>query len=63
MHGGELYHSEFNKRMRGEGIYAEMIAQRVEKSRVRYGLAKDMPALRCDLFEVPFERDGQLALF
>ena len=63
MHGGELYHAEFNKRMRGEGIYAEMIAQRVEKARVRYGLAKDMPALRCDLFEVPFERDGQLALF
>ncbi|WP_299420361.1 PA0069 family radical SAM protein [uncultured Shimia sp.] len=63
MHGGELYHAEFNKRMRGEGIYAEMIAQRVEKARVRYGLDKDMPALRCDLFEVPFERDGQLALF
>ncbi|MFY0661051.1 MAG: PA0069 family radical SAM protein [Shimia sp.] len=63
MHGGELYHAEFNKRMRGEGIYAEMIAQRVDKARVRYGLDKDMPALRCDLFEVPFERDGQLALF
>lgn len=63
MHGGELYHAEFNKRMRGEGIYAEMIAQRVEKARVRYGLEKEMPKLRCDLFEVPFARDGQLALF
>ncbi len=63
MHGGELYHSEFNKRMRGEGIYAEMIAQRVEKARVRFGLDKEMPKLRCDLFEVPFERDGQLSLF
>jgi DNA repair photolyase len=63
MHGGELYHSEFNKRMRGEGIYSEMIAQRVEKARVRFGLDKEMPKLRCDLFEVPFERDGQLSLF
>lgn len=63
MHGGELYHAEFNKRMRGEGIYAEMIAQRVEKARVRFGLDKDMPKLRCDLFEVPLARGGQLALF
>ncbi len=63
MHGGELYHAEFNKRMRGEGIYAEMIAQRVEKARVRFGLDKEMPKLRCDLFEVPLARDGQLALF
>jgi DNA repair photolyase len=63
MHGGELYHAEFNKRMRGEGIYAEMIAQRVEKARVRFGLDKEMPKLRCDLFEVPLERDGQLSLF
>lgn len=63
MHGGELYHAEFNKRMRGEGIYAEMIAQRVEKARVRFGLDKEMPKLRFDLFEVPLARDGQLALF
>ena len=49
--------------MRGEGVYAEMIAQRVEKARKRFGLAKEMAKLRCDLFEVPFERDGQLALF
>lgn len=63
MHGGELYHAEFTKRMRGEGVYAEMIAQRVEKARKRFGLAKEVPALRRDLFAVPFERDGQLALF
>ncbi|MCH2066745.1 MAG: PA0069 family radical SAM protein [Shimia sp.] len=63
MHGGELYHAEFNKRMRGEGIYAEMIAKRVEKARVRFGLNEEMPKLRCDLFEVPLARDGQLALF
>ena len=63
MHGGSLYHAEFNKRMRGKGIYAEMIAQRVQKARVRFGLDTEMPKLRCDLFEVPLARDGQLALF
>ncbi len=63
MHEGELYSSEFGRRMRGDGIYAEMIAQRVEKARIRFGLSKEVPELRCDLFQVPFERDGQLALF
>ncbi len=63
MHDGAVYSAEFGRRMRGEGIYAEMIAQRFEKARKRFGLSKDMPELRKDLFEVPLARDGQLALF
>ena len=63
MHGGDVYEAAWGKRMRGEGIYAEMIAQRVKKARLRYGLAEALPELRCDLFEIPLARDGQLALF
>ncbi|GAA6178891.1 PA0069 family radical SAM protein [Shimia sp. NS0008-38b] len=63
MHGGETYEAAWGKRMRGEGLYAEMIGQRFEKARVRVGLSKTLPELRKDLFEVPLARDGQLALF
>ncbi|WP_422050011.1 PA0069 family radical SAM protein [Shimia sp.] len=63
MHGGEVYAADWGKRMRGEGVYAEMVAQRFEAARKRLGLARDLPALRTDLFAVPLARDGQLALF
>ncbi|MBO9476909.1 PA0069 family radical SAM protein [Shimia sp. R11_0] len=63
MHGGDLYQAAWGKRMRGEGIFAEMIAQRFEAARKRLGLLKTLPELRRDLFEVPIDQDGQMALF
>ncbi|MGR3713632.1 MAG: PA0069 family radical SAM protein [Shimia sp.] len=63
MHGGKDYDAEFGKRMRGEGHYAAMIAQRFEVARRRFGLEKDLPKLRCDRFEVPLAKGDQLALF
>ncbi|MDA5555929.1 PA0069 family radical SAM protein [Shimia sp. MMG029] len=63
MHDGAAYSAEWGKRMRGEGVYAQMIAQRFEAARKRFGLGKDLTKLRTDLFEVPLARDGQLALF
>ncbi|WP_204114330.1 PA0069 family radical SAM protein [Shimia biformata] len=63
MHGGKAYTPEWGRRMRGEGIHAEMIAQRFRKAAARLGLDKGLPPLRTDLFLPPLARDGQLALF
>ncbi len=63
MHGGQDYDAEWGKRMRGEGQYAEMIAQRFEVARRRFDLAKDALSLRRDLFEVPLSQGDQMALF
>jgi DNA repair photolyase len=41
MRGGKDYDSRFGKRMSGEGVWAELFAQRVEKARQRYGLGHD----------------------
>ncbi|SFK63468.1 PA0069 family radical SAM protein [Shimia haliotis] len=63
MHGGKDYDAQWGKRMRGEGFYAEIIAQRFEVARKRFGLKKSLPELRTDLFEVPLAKGDQLALF
>jgi DNA repair photolyase len=63
VHGGRDYDPAFGKRMRGEGLWARLIAQRFDKAVARLGLATTMPGLRCDRFEPPLARDGQLSLF
>ena len=62
MHGGKDYDARWGHRMRGEGHYAQMIAQRFEAAVRRLGLGKVQPALRCDLFRVPGRAD-QMSLF
>jgi hypothetical protein len=49
--------------MRGEGTYAELIAHRIGLAMRRTGLPKDLPPLRCDLFERPIATGDQLSLF
>jgi DNA repair photolyase len=61
MHAGKLNDSEFGRRMKGEGRIAEMIRESMQLARNRYNLEKELPKLRCDLFERP-ER-GQLSLW
>lgn len=41
MRGGKLYHSQWGTRMRGEGIFAEQIAQMFEVARRKAGFADD----------------------
>jgi DNA repair photolyase len=60
--GGQLYDSTFGRRMKGEGVYAQMIARRVELARRRFGLDHSLPPARSDLFRPP-ARDGQLQMF
>lgn len=63
MHGGRDYDPAFGTRMRGEGIWAELIRQRFAKAIAREGLAEAQPPLRCDLFAPPPRAGDQLALF
>ncbi|MGR3836929.1 MAG: PA0069 family radical SAM protein [Cognatishimia sp.] len=63
MHGGQTYSADWGRRMRGEGTYAELIAHRIGLAMRRTGLPKDLPPLRCDLFERPMATGDQLSLF
>ncbi|MFJ4444440.1 PA0069 family radical SAM protein [Pseudomonas sp. NPDC089422] len=59
--GGELYDSRFGARMRGEGIFAELLAQRFAKATKRLDFAgREAQALDCSAFCPP---GGQMALF
>ncbi|MBF9041797.1 PA0069 family radical SAM protein [Rhodobacterales bacterium HKCCE4037] len=63
MHGGKDYDSEWGKRMRGQGVWAELLQQRFARSVRATGLDESLPKLRTDLFEVPLAKGDQLALF
>ncbi len=60
--GGKDYDPEWGKRMRGEGVLAELIGRRFRAARRRAGLStKPETPLRVDLFRRP-AAEGQLAL-
>ncbi len=63
LHGGRDYDPEFGKRMRGQGLWAELIHQRAELARKRLGLVEGLPPLRSDLFAPPPRPGDQLSLF
>ncbi|WP_020680861.1 PA0069 family radical SAM protein [Marinobacterium rhizophilum] len=55
--------SRFGNRMRGEGLFAEMIAQRFRLALNKYGLGqRESLRLRTDLFSVPPQTGDQLSL-
>ena len=61
--GGADYDAEWGKRMRGEGVHADLIARRFALALRRHGLDREGPALRCDLFAAPPRPGDQMALF
>lgn len=61
--GGRDYDSDWGKRMRGEGLFAKLIAARFGKAVARLGLEEVLPPLRCDLFRPPVLPGDQLRLF
>ncbi|MFO1526392.1 MAG: PA0069 family radical SAM protein [Turneriella sp.] len=67
MHGGEEYRAEFFSRMRGEGVYAEMLARRFAVAARRAGLDARHNPMPTEYFHVPadalYAEDGQLSLF
>lgn len=62
MHGGKDYDARWGHRMRGEGVYAEMVQKRYELACKRLGLAQHAPPLRTDLFRPPSNDRRQLSL-
>ncbi len=62
-HGGRDYDPAWGKRMRGEGLWSRLIGQRFDKAVARLDLHKQMPPLRCDLFQPPLASGSQLSLF
>lgn len=63
MHGGKSYDARFGHRMRGEGVYARMIARRFDLAARRLGLDQPLPPLDCMQFAVPLGTQDQPSLF
>lgn len=67
MHGGDVYKADFFSRMRGEGPYAAMLAQRFAVAAQKNGFMPRHADMNTRLFRVPAEPmysgDAQLRLF
>ena len=63
LHGGRDYDPDWGKRMTGEGAFADLFAQRFDLATRRLGMDRDLPPLRCDLFQRPARAGDQLSLF
>ncbi|VVE04844.1 DNA repair photolyase [Pandoraea communis] len=63
MRDGKHYDAEFGRRMRGTGIFSELIAKRFELACKRLGLNQERSKLRTDLFQVPIKPSAQGSLF
>ncbi len=50
---GEVYRAGFGLRMKGRGVWADLIAQRVRQAAARHGLASKGPELDGSAFSVP----------
>jgi DNA repair photolyase len=63
LHGGQDYDPAFGRRMRGEGLWADLMARRFEVAVARLDLRVRLPPLRCDLFAPPARVGDQMLLF
>jgi DNA repair photolyase len=64
MRHGRNYDATFGKRMKGEGVWADLIRQRFSKASARLGMdGRKYRELRTDLFVAPGRSGPQLKLF
>jgi DNA repair photolyase len=65
MRGGKDYDATFSTRMKGEGVWARLLAQRLAKAKMRFGLGRERRELDCNQFRKPVapSRNGQSDLF
>jgi len=63
MRGGRDYAADFATRMKGDGLWADLIRQRFDKACARVGLKRDSVSLRTDLFVPPPADPNQPSLF
>jgi DNA repair photolyase len=61
--GGKMNDSKFGRRMRGEGEYADGIAQTFKLFAHKFGLDRGLPRLDTSRFRAPQSPDGQKRLF
>lgn len=62
MHGGQDYNSNFAARMKGQGLWADLLRQRFDKACARLGYARERHDLDYSAFRPPVV-DGQGLLF
>ncbi|MEL6336581.1 MAG: PA0069 family radical SAM protein [Pseudomonadota bacterium] len=62
MHGGRDYDPAWGRRLKGQGVHAQLIARRFALACTRHGLAERLAPLRTDLFAVPIAPGDQLTL-
>jgi DNA repair photolyase len=62
MRGGKDYDAEWGKRMKGTGVYADLMAKRFKLACERLGLNKEWSPLRVDLFKTPPKTGDQMQL-
>jgi DNA repair photolyase len=62
--GGKDYQAEFGTRMRGTGVFAELLRKRFAVAKRKFALddAENRHELRTDLFRPPAANQGQLTL-
>ncbi|HRH89918.1 MAG TPA: PA0069 family radical SAM protein [Rubrivivax sp.] len=63
MRGGRDNDARFGSRMRGQGVWAELLRQRFDKACARLGLNRARIALDLDAFTPPAAQAGQSSLF
>ena len=63
MRGGKDYDADFATRMRGAGVWAELIRQRVRQAGARHGMTRDRIALDVGRFRPPAADPAQGSLF
>jgi len=63
MRGGKLYEAAFGARMRGEGPYADLIADRFARASMRHGFDRERFRLDTTRFKPPKRAGDQLDLF
>ena len=65
LHGGRDYDARFGKRMKGEGMWAQLLGQRFKKAAARFGLNRERVELDLTQFRKPVagRTDGQRDLF
>ncbi len=62
--GGKAYDSTWGQRMRGKGVFADLLRTRFDVAMGKHGLRNAaLPELRTDLFEPPTKATPQLSLW
>ena len=62
--GGKAYDSTWGQRMRGKGVFADLLKARFNLAVAKHGLqGAELPELRTDLFEPPARATPQLSLW